>query len=208
MSNLNVKLLLSGFLIALAVDTAIGQVDIVFSDGTTIGSTFNVNVGDTQTISVIAAETQAGTDLSTIGINGFGFLLDADPTSGTASVITGFTANPDLDGALGRIDIVAEDSVQERRTNFVNVPGTSVLLGDLDISVTEPGTTLFTLADFSAAGEFGTSGGDSLDADIFQGGRTFSFVVNGVSAIPEPSGSVLIGLSMLASMIRRKRRCS
>ena len=66
MSTLKTTLILSGLYCVLAFEnTAVGQVDIVFSDGTTTGTTFNVDVGTTQTISVIAAETETGTALST-----------------------------------------------------------------------------------------------------------------------------------------------
>ena len=209
MSTLKTMLILSGLYCVLAFEnTAVGQVDIVFSDGTTTGTTFNVDVGTTQTISVIAAETETGTALSTDGLNGFGFLLDASATSGTASEITSFTANPAFSGGFGTEDDVTATSLGQRRLIFANVPGTSVPLGDVDISVTAPGTTVFTLSDFSNLLEFGTSGGEGLDPVIFQGNRTFSFTINAGTAIPEPSGGLLIGFSMLATMIRRKRNRS
>ena len=81
-------------------------------------------------------------------------------------------------------------------------------LGDVDISVTAPGTTVFTLSDFSNLLEFGTSGGEGLDPVIFQGNRTFSFTINAGTAIPEPSSGLLIGFSMLATMVRRRRNRS
>ena len=209
MSTLKTMLVLSGLYCVLAFDnTAVGQVDIVFSDGTTTGTTFNVDVGTTQTISVIAAETETGTALSTVGIAGFGFLLDASATSGAASEITAFTANPALTGTFGTVDEVEPDSLEQRRLIFSNEAGTSVPLGDVDISVTAPGTTVFTLSDFSNLLEFGTSGGEGLDPVIFQGNRTFSFTINAGTAIPEPSSGLLIGFSMLATMIRRKRNRS
>ena len=80
-------------------------------------------------------------------------------------------------------------------------------LGDLNIDVTDAGPTTFTFEDRGVGSDFSNTDGD-LDAVIFEGGRTISFTINGISTIPEPSGGVLIGLSMLASTMRRKRNRS
>ncbi len=211
MNKLKTMLILSGLVCVLTFDNpAVGQVDIVFSadGGNSFGDDFNVDVGTTQTISVVAIETESDTALSTEGLNGFGISLNGSATSGAASEITSFTANPAFSPSFGSEDEVTTSSLDQRRLIFSNVAGTSVRLGDVDISAIAPGTTEFTLSDFSSLNDFGTLGGNALDSIIFQDGRTFSFTINAGTAIPEPSAGLLIGVSMLSSMMRRKRNRS
>ena len=78
MKNLEKKLylsLLSGLFCVVTCGTAFGQIELQFSDGVTTGTTFNVDVGTTQTISVTAVETTPGSALSIDGLTGYGLSL-------------------------------------------------------------------------------------------------------------------------------------
>ena len=207
MKNLEKKLylsLLSGLFCVVTCGTAFGQIELQFSDGTTTGNIFDVDVGTTQTISVIAVETTPGSALSTGGLNGYGFAVSANATSGTAATLnsytdaTAFSFEPITDVTPGSADV--------RRTNFDSpVTGTSVTLGEFDVSVSAAGSTDFSFTDRSLGSEF-ASGFTNLDPIIF--GGSVGFTINAGTAIPEPSGGLLIGFSMLATMIRRKRNRS
>ena len=212
MNNLATKLFLpflSGLFCVFPFDTAVGQIDITFSDGSTTGTSFNVDVGTSQTISVFASETLPGTALTTDGLLGFGFEANASATSGTAASINGFAPNSAF--VVPSVSVTPSSVDAQAATLFGSVSGTSVFLGDLDLSVTAPGSTVFTFEDRDPdpdRQDFGSSTQPALDSTVFQGGRSFSFTINAISSIPEPSSGLLIGFSMLATMVRRRRNRS
>ena len=209
--KLNLRSLCLAVLFCLGYSTSYGQLVLEFSDGTSTGPTFNVPVGSSQTISVVVTETAGDTTLSTDGLNSFGFAINS---TGTSADTTIFTENSDF--SLVPINTVSlgassELFVGSRPAAFPALPpvfGSSVSLGSLDIDVAAAGPTTFTL---SAPAVDGFSNLDEiLDPLVFGGGgeRGFSFVINGISSIPEPSGGLLIAFSTLATMMRRKRNRS
>ena len=194
--------LLAGLFSVLVFETAVGQVELQFSDGTTTGTTFNVDVGTTQTISVIAVDT-TGTTLADTGLTTFGFSLNAAANSGTASTLVDFT-NDSRFADTGSVVTPSSASVAGLALLGV-VPQASQTLGEFEISVAAPGSTTFTLSDRTGDTDFG-SGATDLDGAIFA--QIVGFTINAGTAIPEPSGGLLIGFSMLATMIRRRRNRS
>ena len=194
--------LLAGLFSVLVFETAVGQVELQFSDGTTTDTTFNVDVGTTQTISVIAVDT-TGTTLADNGLTTFGFSLNAAANSGTASTLVDFT-NDSRFAPAGSVVTPSSASVAGLAL-LGAVPQASQTLGEFEISVAAPGSTTFTLSDRTGNTDFG-SGATDLDGAIFA--QIVGFTINAGTAIPEPSGGLLIGFSMLATMIRRKRNRS
>jgi len=209
MKNFEKKLyvsLLSGLFSVLVFDTAVAQVQLQFSDGTTTGptgTTFNFDVGTTQTISVVAVDTMGTDNLATTGLTTFGFAVDATATPDAASTLVDFTHAAPFSPVT---NVTTPSSADVAGFALFPAAGASQSLGDFEVSVTEPGTTVFTFSDLTGTTDFG-SGLIDLDPIIF--GESVSFTINGIAAtVPEPSGSALIGLSMLATMIRRKRNRS
>ena len=194
--------LLAGLFSVLVFETAVGQVELQFSDGTTTDTTFNVDVGTTQTISVIAVDT-TGTNLADTGLTTFGFSLNAAANSGTASTLVDFT-NDSRFAPAGSVVTPSSASVAGLAL-LGAVPQASQTLGEFEISVAAPGSTTFTLSDRTGNTDFG-SGATDLDGAIFA--QIVGFTINAGTAIPEPSGGLLIGFSMLATMIRRRRNRS
>ena len=194
--------LLAGLFSVLVFETAVGQVELQFSDGTTTDTTFNVDVGTTQTISVIAVDT-TGTTLADNGLTTFGFSLNAAANSGTASTLVDFT-NDSRFAPAGSVVTPSSASVAGLAL-LGAVPQASQTLGEFEISVAAPGSTTFTLSDRTGNTDFG-SGATDLDGAIFA--QIVGFTINAGTAIPEPSGGLLIGFSMLATMIRRRRNRS
>ena len=208
MKNLEKKLylsLLSGLFCVFTCGTAVGQIELQFSDGVTTGTTFNVDVGTTQSISVTAVETIPGSALSTGGLTGYGFAVSGNATSGAAATLNSFTGNPTF--SFLPSTTVTASSADVQRSTFTPVVETSVFLGDFEVSVTDAGSTDFTFSDRSGQSEF-ASGGADLDAIVFQESGSLSFTINAISSIPEPSSGLLIGFSMLATMVRRRRNRS
>ena len=194
--------LLAGLFSLLVFETAVGQVELQFSDGTTTDTTFNVDVGTTQTISVIAVDT-TGTTLADNGLTTFGFSLNATANSGTASTLVDFTNDSRFAPA---VSVIEPSSASVSGLAFPSVvQQASQTLGEFEISVAAPGSTTFTLSDRTGNTDFG-SGATDLDGAIFA--QIVGFTINAGTAIPEPSGGLLIGFSMLATMIRRKRNRS
>lgn len=202
--HLNFRFLCVAVLFCLPYESSFAQIDLEFSDGVSTNTTFNVPVGSSATISVTATEGPATTTLSTVGLSSQGFGLS---TSGTSADTTSFQPSSAFSFTFTNTVGAGSNSEEVSAQSFSPPTGTSVLLGDLNIDVTGAGPTTFTFEDRGVGSDFSNTDGD-LDAVIFEGGRTISFTINGISAIPEPSGGVLIGLSILASIMRRKRNRS
>ena len=200
-------------------DSGIAQADIVivFSDGSTTGTNFNVAVNSTNTFFVSVMETDPNDELSNEGVYGglvgFGLTADYSALSGTVGEVTANMVD-------GQFDTPMDESFSATNLNLAGIDidfasdgrpfGTTIVLGQFDVSVTAAGVTEFVFDDYSALSDFVTFKSDSppdndpvdLDPIIFADGRTFAMTI---SAVPEPGSLTILSLIGLGVLTRRRR---
>jgi hypothetical protein len=181
------------------------QADLVieFSDGSSTGNTFTAAVGSVVTIDIFVTETGANTELSTDGLVGFGLDANYGATSGISAVVT---ANS-VDGAFSNpTDEAFSNSNLKLAAFTLGTPpqGTTIVLGQMNVSVSDIGVTGFSFGDYSTFSDFVTANSATdLDPIIFAGGRTFDF---SISAVPEPTTALMFGSAALAMLAPRRRK--
>ena len=208
----NRKLLLAIVLIVSTLcfhSAASTQADIVieFSDGSTTGTTFDIDVGSTKIISIFLTESDTNTELSADGLIGYGLRADYGATSDASSLITDYNHNPDFNFDFARTFDASSLDVAASAIGVPAVTGTSVLLGEMSVQVSATGTTAFSFNDRTdVLSDFATESGVDLDPIIFTGGRAFGLTIVGVTAVPEPSScAILLGIT-LGGLLHRRRR--
>ena len=191
------------------------QPSLVFSDdaGGTFGSDFEATVGVTVTVGIYLNNATTGLDT---------FQLDLSHTPGLGTV-TNSAPDDEFDGtptSIGPLEELSStgfvwDRLHDTGGNLPDAGETRVRLGSFDYLITAAGDTLFTVADAVtdplALPGWNAGSLASLDGFIFgfSETETFQFTISGETAsVPEPSSGLLIGFSMLATMIRRRRNRS
>lgn len=183
------------------------QADIVvlFSDGSTTATNFDVAVNSTNTFFVSVMETDSNDELSSDGLVGFGLRADY-------AAITGNKAEVVANSVDSAFDTPTDESFTSTVINLAGVDidfasdgfpmGTSILLGQFDVNVSAAGVTEFVFGDYSDLSDFATPSAVDLDPVIFVDSRTFSMTV---SAVPEPTAFVAMGLMGVCGLIQRRR---
>ncbi len=179
---------------------------IVFSDGSTTATNFNVAVNSTNTFTISIMETGSNNELSSDGLVGFGLTANYSALSGTKGEVTAnavdsaFDFPTDEDFTSTQLDLAGIDLDS---ANDGPPVGTTIALGQFDFNVTAAGVTQFVFDDYSVLSDFATPSGVDLDPIIFANGRTFSMTI---SAVPEPGSLVSFGMVSLGVLARRRRR--
>ena len=196
--------------VCLTSTSANAQLDLEFSTGeSNFGAAFDLLIGTDQTVSVFVTESGLNEELSESGLVSFGFVANSQVTSGSSAVITDLRVNPSFNFPSGT-NAFDDNSLNAGGITLGSpaVAGTSVLLADFDLQISDVGTTVFTFGDRTAGlDDFGTADNQGLDDIIFLGGRTFSLTINGVdpSAIPEPSSAAILFALAVCGVAKRRR---
>ncbi|MDG1510937.1 MAG: PEP-CTERM sorting domain-containing protein [Mariniblastus sp.] len=191
----------------LLVTNVSADIVVTFSDGSTSGTEFFANTGETVTMFVTVEETLPNTEMTDNFLIGFGLKADYAAVSGSVATIT----SNSVDAAF---DTTTDASFTGSQLNLAGIDidfasnglpqGPTILLGKFDLLLSSPGTTQFEFGDYdSALDDFVTSSAQKLDGIIFANSRTFDFTI---SAVPEPSAISLLTLIGIAAMARRRKR--
>jgi len=190
----------------LLVTNVSADIVVTFSDGSTSGTEFFANTGETVTMFVTVEETLPNTEMTDNFLIGFGLKADYAAVSGTSATVV----NSSVDAAF---DTPTDVSFTDSQLNLAGIDfdfasnglpqGPTILLGKFDLLLSSPGTTQFEFGDYdSALDDFVTSSAQKLDGIIFANSRTFDFTI---TAVPEPSAISLLTLFGMAALARRKK---
>ena len=191
----------------LLVTNVSADIVVTFSDGSTSGTEFFANTGETVTMFVTVEETLPNTEMTDNFLIGFGLKADYAAVSGSVATIT----SNSVDAAF---DTTTDVSFTGSQLNLAGIDidfasnglpqGPTILLGKFDLLLSSPGTTQFEFGDYdSALDDFVTASAQKLDGIIFANSRTFDFTI---TAVPEPSAISLLPLFGIAAMARRRKR--
>ena len=214
------KLLAVFMLLTLASQASAGVVYQVSFDsaGSSLGTNSNLTVGGSQVFSVYFHEKFDGSGSFTPridlagGVNGLTTAnFGVNRTSGTTSDITDATGNALFDIAPPTVVFNASSATvaQEALTSPVFATSSAadrrtVLLGSIQVTRNSSDQTIFTLADFLA-------GSDDFIIDDLLGGLAFAadgsigFGTLTITAVPEPSSLMLVGVVGCVAALRRRR---
>ena len=180
---------------------------VTFSDGSTSGTEFFANTGETATMFVSVEETSPNTEMTDNFLIGFGLKADYAAVSGAAATVT----SNSVDTAF---DTTTDASFTSTQLNLAGIDidfasdgypqGPTILLGKFDLLLSSVGTTQFDFGDYDPSlDDFVTSASEKLDGIIFSNGQTFEF---SITAVPEPSAISLLAAFGLVTIARRRKK--
>ena len=180
------------------------------TDGTTFDNSFDVDVGESITVLVLALESDGETRLSEFGLQNVGTTATYITALGLVSSAEINTQNFDdagsgFNNAIPDLDLLGFSFSPE------NNAASEILLGAFTFDATAEGTTSFNFGDFDTnvdASDFILGdGATDLDEDFFGAARDRIFTVDiiAIAIVPEPSGVMLLlcGAGVLFSKRRR-----
>lgn len=149
----------------LLVTNVSADIVVTFSDGSTSGTEFFANTGETVTMFVTVEETLPNTEMTDNFLIGFGLKADYAAVSGSVATIT----SNSVDAAF---DTTTDASFTGSQLNLAGIDidfasnglpqGPTILLGKFDLLLSSPGTTQFEFGDYdSALDDFVTSSAQS-----------------------------------------------
>ncbi len=188
------------------------------STGSSLITNANMNLGDSATFNVYLHELFIdGTDTPRIGtVAGEDGLVTANfavnRSVGTSANIVGAAGNAlfDLDGAP-LVGVTADSATIKQEIGIFSDPVVAttfapgrrtVQIGSVTLSALSPGLTTFNLADFSIADDLVI--GDGISPPFIADGAEFGQL--NITAVPEPSSCVLLGLSTLGAAVWQRRK--
>lgn len=169
--------------------------------------------GDMVIIEIFAIQTGSSMNLSSSGLSGMG-------TGGTFTTGFGSIASISVGESFADFPLAAFDNslgtfeLQGSATDFKDVLGSSIRLGQIVFNVTGEGITRFTFGDPNPSTSFANFAAGSADGfadldDAFYGpsrGKTYTFTIDSV-AVPEayPIPALIVAALLLYSSRRRIR---
>lgn len=214
------KLLAVLMLLTLASQASAGVVYQVSFDsaGSSLSTNSNLTVGGSQVFSVYFHEKFDGSGSFTPridlpgGVNGLTTAnFGVNRTSGTSTDITDANGNASFDIAPPTVvfNASAATVAQEALTGPVFATSSAadrrtVLLGSIQVTANAFGNTTFSLADF-LAGSDDFIIDDGIGSLLFAADGSITFGTLTITAVPEPSSLMLVGVVGCIAALRRRR---
>lgn len=162
-----------------------------------VGSAIEIPLFVNQTIPLALGEP----DLTIDGLAGFGFIGTVDPAFGQ---ITNFTFAPPYIALNFPVFPSSSEVIAGGNLNFPSPTGGSIQLGTFTVQATSPGDFVLTITDDPFFDDFVTDSFTTIDTVIFPTSSTSYSAI--ITAVPEPSSMLLVGVIAGACVIRRRPR--
>ncbi|MEM1227033.1 MAG: PEP-CTERM sorting domain-containing protein [Planctomycetota bacterium] len=162
-----------------------------------VGSAIEIPLFVNQTIPLALGEP----DLTIDGLAGFGFIGTVDPAFGQ---ITNFTFAPPYIALNFPVFPSSSEVIAGGNLNFPSPTGRSIQLGTFTVQATSPGDFVLTITDDPIFDDFVTDSFTTIDTVIFPTSSTSYSAI--ITAVPEPSSMLLVGVIAGACVIRRRPR--
>ncbi|MEL7337991.1 MAG: PEP-CTERM sorting domain-containing protein [Planctomycetota bacterium] len=213
MMRYNLRMFALCLMLACICKPANAELTLAFStdNGENFSDVFDVRTGESLRIGVYLQQSGGETILTSEALVAWGFGLTRSPSEFGA--IADAFSNPAFNFENHNVATTSGFEWEYGESAATGIRGDEILLGSFQFDAIEEGITRFTVEDrlvgsgIENASWF-TSALTPLDTEIFGETEedTFRFSVNSITAIPEPSGTVLIvGIGLIAYVRRRRR---